>query len=105
MTKAGNMCHYHLCMQHTLSCYYIYMSTAVCNDHTDQCTMCKYGGELSLIARQHETITINSFLAVYYTLHVVHHAVLYSRLMHTNSTCGILESFETMRTQYIIIHK
>jgi len=66
------------------------MSVAVCNYHTDQCTMCKYGGiKLSLIAEQHMTIKINrdnfSFPAVY--------ADLYSRLMHTNSTHGILENF------------
>jgi len=35
--------------------FYIYMSTAICKYHTDQCTMYKYGGKLSLIiiAGQH----------------------------------------------------
>jgi len=51
-----------MCAITTLVCnihYYIYMSTAVCKYHTDQCTMCKYGGKLSLIAGQHVTATIN----------------------------------------------
>jgi len=54
------------------------ITTCACNIHLHEqlqfvtttpisaCTMCKYGDKLSLIAKQHETITINSFPAVYY---------------------------------------
>ena len=44
---------------------YIIILHLECKYYTGQCTMCKYGGKLSLIARQHKTIAINSFLAVY----------------------------------------